>query len=106
MALLPLSRNCPHLRHLSLTVDATHVQEDLPSRTPRVIQTALVSARFHHSPIESPSQVARFLSSVFPSLSNISTSSETYRKEWGEVKKLIPMFATIRADEKQFWVVE
>ncbi|KAF7368288.1 hypothetical protein MVEN_00149800 [Mycena venus] len=105
-ALAVLSRNCPRLQHLSLTVDATQLQEDHSPRRERVVQTALHSANFNDSAIESASEVAALLSSIFPSLKRVKSSSESYKEEWVEVRKLIPMFAKIRADEKQFWVQE
>ncbi|KAJ7761800.1 hypothetical protein B0H16DRAFT_1719443 [Mycena metata] len=73
MGLLPLSRSCPRLRNLALAVDATTIRMDEASRTPRVLQTSLVSAKFFDAPITSPSQVADFLSSTFPAISRFHT---------------------------------
>jgi hypothetical protein len=47
--------------------------------------------------------VAIFLSSLFPSLSTIYTPTfSLYRLQWKEVETLVPVYAKIRADERQF----
>ncbi|KAJ6583415.1 hypothetical protein DFH09DRAFT_1308930 [Mycena vulgaris] len=103
MALHSFSRHCPHLHHLSLLVDATNIQMDHPSRTPRTIHTTLRSWNSLYSPIDSPVEVADFLSSLFPSLSAISTPTfSLYRPQWDQVETLVPVYAKIRADERRF----
>ncbi|KAJ7730091.1 hypothetical protein DFH07DRAFT_849365 [Mycena maculata] len=108
-ALISLSRHSQHLRSLGLYIDATH-RLNLVLQTPRVRQTALVTANFGNSPISSPIQMAGLLSSIFPALSNIRTSDSVQEKEWGEVKRLVkrlvPIFAAIRAEEKDFLTAE
>ncbi|KAJ7220323.1 hypothetical protein GGX14DRAFT_434181, partial [Mycena pura] len=103
MALQSFSRHCPHLRHLSLLVEATNIQMDHSSQTPRTIHTTLKSWDPLHSSIESPIQVAIFLSSLFPSLSTIYTPrSSLHELQWKEVETLVPVYAKICADERQF----
>ncbi|KAJ7027129.1 hypothetical protein C8F04DRAFT_1267421 [Mycena alexandri] len=74
MALLPLSRHCPRLNVLALTVDTTRLNADHLARTPRVIHTVLTTAHFGHSAIEKPVEVAAFLSSMFPCLQDLRAS--------------------------------
>ncbi|KAJ7161754.1 hypothetical protein C8R46DRAFT_904631 [Mycena filopes] len=100
MGLLPLSRCCPQLRVLQLVVDATSLRMDDPSRSPRVLQTALSSLKILNSPITSPSMVAEFLSSVFPALSKL-TAHGTTKAQWEQVSELMPIYARIRADERR-----
>ncbi|KAJ7205540.1 hypothetical protein GGX14DRAFT_644834 [Mycena pura] len=101
MALQSFSRHCPHLRRLSLLVDATNIQTDHSSRTPRTIHTTLKYWNTLYSSIDSPVEVAIFLSSLFPSLSTTCTSI-FYELQWKEVETLVPVYAKIRADERQF----
>ncbi|KAJ7279976.1 hypothetical protein C8J57DRAFT_1501430 [Mycena rebaudengoi] len=89
MALHSFSRHCPRPRHLS--------------RSPRTIHATLRSWDCLDSPIDSPVEVANFLSALFPSLSVISTPTfSEYRPQWEEVGMLVPIYARIRADERQF----
>ncbi|KAJ7791976.1 hypothetical protein B0H13DRAFT_2394124 [Mycena leptocephala] len=99
MALHSLSRHCPRLQRLWLTVDASNVEMDHPAGTPRVIQSALTFWDAQRSPITSSVHVAELLSSIFPSLSGIYASID--RDEWKEVGKLVPTYAAIRAHERR-----
>ncbi|KAJ7160459.1 hypothetical protein C8R46DRAFT_369840 [Mycena filopes] len=96
MGLLPLSRCCPQLRVLHLVVDATSLRMDDPSRSPRVLQTALKSLRISNS----PRMVAEFLSSVFPALTTF-TGRGTTKAQWEQVSELMPIYAGLRADERR-----
>jgi hypothetical protein len=100
MALHSLSRHCPRLQHLSFTVYASDVEMDHPAGTPRVIQSALTFWDAQRSPITSSVQVADLLSSIFPSLSRICYGSID-RDEWEQVRKLVPIYAAIRAHERR-----
>ncbi|KAJ6533484.1 hypothetical protein B0H19DRAFT_1185993 [Mycena capillaripes] len=100
MALHSLSRHCPRLQYLSLTVDASNVEMDHPAGSPRVIQSALTFWHAQNSPITSPVQVAHLLSSIFPSLSKICYGSRD-KDEWEQVENLVPTYAAIRAHERQ-----
>ncbi|KAF8172344.1 hypothetical protein K438DRAFT_1772709 [Mycena galopus ATCC 62051] len=103
MALHSFSHHCPHLHHLSLLVDATNIEMDHPSRTPRTIHTTLRSWHPLYSPLDSPSEVANFISSVFPSLSIFfEPMLSPYRSQWEQVAELVPVYARIRADERRF----
>jgi hypothetical protein len=103
MVLHSLSRHCPRLQYLSLTVDASNVEIDHPAGTPRVIQGALAVWNAQGSPINSSVQVADLLSSIFPSLSRIYGSIA--RDEWKQVGKLVPTYAAIRAHERRLGTV-
>ncbi|KAJ7213705.1 hypothetical protein C8J57DRAFT_1096745 [Mycena rebaudengoi] len=106
MALQSLSRHCPHLRDLSLLVNATNIQMDHLSRSPPTIHATLRSWDYLYSPIDSPVEVADFLSSLFPSLSKIFTSMfSVYEPQWEEVRTLVPLYARIRANERRFGMV-
>ncbi|KAJ6577881.1 hypothetical protein B0H19DRAFT_1370941 [Mycena capillaripes] len=100
MSLLSFSRNCPHLRYLSIAVDATNVQMNHPSLSSRTRQTALEELYFPNSPIHSPLQVAQLLSSIFPSVSRIRSGTFRRNDQWDEVERLVPIFAAVRADER------
>ncbi|KAF8187217.1 hypothetical protein K438DRAFT_1972853 [Mycena galopus ATCC 62051] len=103
MALHSFACHCPHLRHLSLLVDATNIEMDHPSRTRRMIHTTLRSWHPLYSPIDSVSEVANFISALFPSLSEISTPTYSpYRPQWEKVRELVPAYARTCADEKRF----
>ncbi|KAJ7253606.1 hypothetical protein C8J57DRAFT_627188 [Mycena rebaudengoi] len=103
MALHSFSRHCPRLHHLSLLVDATNIHMDHLSRSPRTIHATLRSWDCLDLLIDSPVEVANFLSALFPSLSVISTPTfSEYRPQWEEVGMLVPIYARIRADERQF----
>ncbi|KAJ7879814.1 hypothetical protein B0H13DRAFT_2345926 [Mycena leptocephala] len=99
MALHPISRHCPRLQHLSLTIDASNVEMDHPAGTPRVVQSTLAFWHAQDSPINSSVHVAELLSSIFPSLSEIYTSMD--KDEWEQVGNLVPTYATIRAHERR-----
>ncbi|KAJ7434632.1 hypothetical protein B0H11DRAFT_1887881 [Mycena galericulata] len=103
-ALISLSRNCPRLRSLALYLDATRFP-DHSTQIPRVRQTALLSVDFGNSRIDSPVKVAGLLSSIFPALSSI-RAPKYYTEQWREVRDLIPIFAAIRADERELWPSE
>ncbi|KAJ7015791.1 hypothetical protein C8F04DRAFT_1365528 [Mycena alexandri] len=98
MALHSLSRHCPRLQHLCLTVDASSVEMDHPAGTPRVVQTALTMWNVQGSPINSSVDVAALLSSIFPSISK--TYGSIDRDKWNQVEKLVPVYAAIRAHER------
>ncbi|KAK6969230.1 hypothetical protein R3P38DRAFT_797590 [Favolaschia claudopus] len=106
MALLSLSRHCPRLYKLSLPVNATEIRMDHASRAPRVVQTMLQSWDVSYSPLDSPSKVARLLSSVFPRLSIVVSRGSKYAKKWHDVSRLIPELAASREDERSLMVAE
>jgi hypothetical protein len=85
-----MSRHCPRLQHLSLTVDTSNVEMDHPAGTPQVIQSALTFWHAQGSPINSSAQVTDLISSIFPSLSRICGSID--EDEWEQVEKLVPTY--------------
>ncbi|KAJ7171534.1 hypothetical protein C8R46DRAFT_1349476 [Mycena filopes] len=63
LALTAFARHCPRLRRLAMDFDAREVPGTAPPpEEPRVLQLALQCLSVDHSPIDSPSLVARFLS--------------------------------------------
>ncbi|KAF7373524.1 hypothetical protein MSAN_00562800 [Mycena sanguinolenta] len=103
-SLLSLARNCPHLQHFELTVDAREVPE-LPDVAP---QRILKSMDIASSPIQSTLKVARYLSGIFPNVKRIGPSDHSpefrkYRKLWEQVLKQLPEFVAVRKElEKKF----
>jgi hypothetical protein len=67
----------------------------------------------YSSPIDSPSLVAHFLSSIFPELCDIQASyypqvleARERLETWKEVKKQVPFLAAARSDEEAFWTAQ
>ncbi|KAK7007830.1 hypothetical protein R3P38DRAFT_3211476 [Favolaschia claudopus] len=106
MALLSLSRHCPRLYRLSLSVNATEIRMDHASRAPRVVQVMLKSWDVSYSPLDSPPKVARLLSSVFPRLSIVPSPESGFAKKWHDVSRLLPELAASREDERLLIVAE
>jgi hypothetical protein len=120
-ALVSFARRCPDLYELQIDLDANVVPAGPhPSpRGPRVRQMNLKYLTLWASPIESPSLVAHFLSSIFPCLRDIDVchehgldeaeEEELHREgrsryhKWVEVAKLVPLLAAARSDEEVFW---
>ncbi|KAJ7494942.1 hypothetical protein FB451DRAFT_1121576 [Mycena latifolia] len=110
------ARYCPQLQSLSLAFDATVIPVFTGSR-PRVAQNSLKRLDVQDSGIVSPIAVARFLSSIFPSLNMVWTirtgednddedeivehgeAIERHRL-WKEVETLLPHLVEIRAEER------
>ncbi|KAK7006734.1 hypothetical protein R3P38DRAFT_2555406, partial [Favolaschia claudopus] len=64
MCLLPLSRCCPDLRYIKISLDASAAPLNSNARLPRTIQTVLKTWDVSHSPIASAHEVAAFISSI------------------------------------------
>jgi hypothetical protein len=110
--LIPLAKSCPDLNTLTLAVDtwgASHYQ----SRPGEGIQNKSLQLWDADSSIPFDTIfIASFLSDVFPKLENI-ISSGTYEDDgsvaitrWQEVQDLIPMFVSIRAQERAYQAKE
>ncbi|KAK7044493.1 hypothetical protein R3P38DRAFT_166034 [Favolaschia claudopus] len=125
--LLPLPRYCPHLRSLTLPLDAAsemrwpqklHSESDGDEPGRRLQQRSLVSLNVMRSPITDSSPVAWFLSSVFPRLKSILTDYElqpaggegradlievvALHEKWKAVEGVLPLLRRVRAEE-QAW---
>ena len=107
--------NCPHLSMLTLTAGAdcqpclSDAQEAIPAGA---IMSRLDRLHFVASPISHPDHVAGYLAHVFPDLEFLSVSglpqSEQglrWQNAWDEVRRYLPWFKSVRADEHR-WVVE
>ncbi|KAJ7252351.1 hypothetical protein B0H12DRAFT_1117913, partial [Mycena haematopus] len=69
------AQNCPHLRILAMLLDATVV----PICTTSLVQRKLHTLEVAHSPLaEDHVSVARFLSRMFPQMTDIETFREHY----------------------------
>ncbi|KAI5885266.1 uncharacterized protein SCHCODRAFT_02557466 [Schizophyllum commune H4-8] len=94
-ALLSFARHCPLLRLLGMELDATIVRALDPSVVP--VQSSLWRLQVHHSPIESPADVAAFLSTLFPNLESIQQpdhpSSRYNSGKWDTVQWCLPRHA-------------
>ncbi|KAJ7495504.1 hypothetical protein FB451DRAFT_1387525 [Mycena latifolia] len=76
------AEHCPHLRTLSMTLDATMVPKLRgKNKKPRVAQESLAYLNVSVSPISNPGRVAVFLSAIFPELQWISTSYDDLMAE-------------------------
>ncbi|KAJ7147785.1 hypothetical protein C8R43DRAFT_1195012 [Mycena crocata] len=108
---LKLPRHCPELARLTMDIDATVRVESAQHDTEgdRVVQTALTFLNVRYSRIDSPLEVATFLSGVFPSVTTLfaeqpDPNGDARFDMWMEVEKLIPMFASVRSDERKHWI--
>ncbi|KAH7925251.1 hypothetical protein BV22DRAFT_1011620 [Leucogyrophana mollusca] len=109
--IVPLLRNCPDLHHLGLVIDARIVSAN-PSRLPGegVRNMSLTTLWLADSPITRPDLVAAFLSSVAPNIDNMLAwdteplatreGARKYKARWKRVKRLIPVFAMTRKQER------
>ena len=84
-------------------------QEAIPAGA---FMSRLDRLHFVASPISHPDHVAGYLAHVFPDLEFLSVSglpqSEQglcWQKAWDEVRRYLPWFKSVRADERR-WVVE
>ncbi|KAJ7062625.1 hypothetical protein C8F01DRAFT_1134753 [Mycena amicta] len=108
--LIPIARHCPALRNLGLTLNTSPIPSShLPSLTEeRVVQDRLTELGVGYSRLVKEFPVARFLSSLFPSLREVYTSwawhdtpeSTEMNSRWKEVEKLLPELREIREEEK------
>ncbi|KAJ6456788.1 hypothetical protein C8R47DRAFT_1165033 [Mycena vitilis] len=85
-ALRSLASHCPFLTELDIEFDATHTPPG--SADERVVQDTLDRLLVGFSPIIKPGRVARYLSRLFPNLSDISA---THSKEYNEDKDDVEM---------------
>ncbi|KAK7039637.1 hypothetical protein R3P38DRAFT_2900956 [Favolaschia claudopus] len=122
--LLPLAQHCPHLRSLTLPLDATSetrwhqkLQSESNGEEParRIQQISLGSLNVMHSPIGDSFLVAGFLSSVFPKLKVIYTDHVFHPfgeeradltevialdEKWKAVEGVLPLLRRARGEER------
>ncbi|KAF8209657.1 hypothetical protein K438DRAFT_1811465 [Mycena galopus ATCC 62051] len=120
-----LAEYCQALTELELTLDATFIPESDPnasSTTRRCSQSALSSLKIGKSPISESLSVARFISAIFPNVSQLGTDRSdcdntdpeeleeyadaiAFHNMWMEVETQIPVLAAIR-EEGRSWALE
>ncbi|KAJ7731242.1 hypothetical protein B0H16DRAFT_1469234 [Mycena metata] len=108
LTLTAFARHCPLLAELSITLNAQGFPDALPHpQAQRVSQRALKYLDVARSSIDSPFDVARFLSRTFPALTAINSwyllRNEINPTKWTEVQKLLPMLVAIRKEEEIYW---
>ncbi|RPD77663.1 hypothetical protein L226DRAFT_328618 [Lentinus tigrinus ALCF2SS1-7] len=111
--LVPFAIHCPDLNSLGLQLnaqDTQYMQMSLPRRSKRPSLTSLGAVC---CPISRPDQVATFLARTFPRLTNAfptsygsTGSGPAWKKDWQEVNRYLELFASIRADEREWVEVE
>ncbi|KAJ7447467.1 hypothetical protein FB451DRAFT_779082 [Mycena latifolia] len=118
LSLASFARHCPLLHFLQLPFDAQNMAQTR-SPEPRPVQTVLTALHVLDSPLDDAMAAARFLSSIFPSLITIETSRNifhgpnpvlndgtaefTWHKHWMTAARLVPEFATVRAEDEAYW---
>jgi hypothetical protein len=114
--LLSFARNCPVLETLGIRMDSTHVPEFTQEPGDR-LEGLVGYLHIGTSRIYTVKEgaVAAFISNVFPALEGVYMfESETqllpepleaYAASWRRVAVLVPVFASVRTQEK-FWSVE
>ncbi|KAL1702703.1 hypothetical protein EV121DRAFT_209414 [Schizophyllum commune] len=104
-ALSSFARHCPLLRLLGMELDATVVRALDPSVVP--VQSSLWQLQVYHSPIESPADVAAFLSTLFPNLESIEVPdqapSSRYINKWDDVHWRLPGYVPQRLGTMIRW---
>ncbi|RDX53459.1 hypothetical protein OH76DRAFT_1222152 [Lentinus brumalis] len=111
--LVPFAVFCPHLTYLKIRFNAQDIQQTTLSFPHRLERPSLTNLCVHCCPISRPHSVAAFLARMFPRLTNVNAygfedtgSGPEWMKDWAEVRRYLPLFADIRADERQWVEVE
>ncbi|KAJ7104816.1 hypothetical protein C8R44DRAFT_886856 [Mycena epipterygia] len=110
------AQHCPQLGHLTITLTALVVPAfGGIGGAPRPQQTRLVWLHVGGSPISTPSQVAGFISGIFPALKNIMSANikpdeddeededqddDNDGERWSEVKRLLLAMQALREEER------
>ncbi|KAJ7609463.1 hypothetical protein FB45DRAFT_845378 [Roridomyces roridus] len=75
-----LAEHCPNLRHLELTFDASSIPS-LPGSDSLPLQLNLHTLDVAHSPVTDAVETARYISVIFPNLSEIHSDKEWWRDD-------------------------
>lgn len=89
--LVPLLRNCPHLRYLGIVVDANHIEPDVLANATQglhVQNTNITSINFGDSEITDVESVAEFISAVLPEVGEIYAWDEDNMRDDEDVADL------------------
>ncbi|KAJ7442703.1 hypothetical protein B0H11DRAFT_1881713 [Mycena galericulata] len=118
LGLRAFAQHCPYLHTLELTFDASSVPEspaELHLRQ-KLVHPTLITLNVAHSPISSGFDVARYMSAMFPNLTDIETAKQDwnpdpdedteqdrtemhYHELWKQVETFLPGLNDIRAEE-------
>ncbi|KAJ7204306.1 hypothetical protein B0H12DRAFT_1161151 [Mycena haematopus] len=117
-ALLAFARLCPNLWRLSLPINARSVPKWRKAKTAaeaRPTQRSLTFLNVGESPMDTPLEVAAYLSSIFPKLGRVSAGKQKERRDepvsaevlacqskWKAVEAALPLLRKVRAEEK-YW---
>ncbi|KAJ7232472.1 hypothetical protein B0H12DRAFT_1145144 [Mycena haematopus] len=109
-ALLAFARLCPNLWRLSLPINARSTAAEA-----RPTQRSLTFLNVGESPMDTPLEVAAYLSSIFPKLGRVSAGKQKERRDepvsaevlacqskWKAVEAALPLLRKVRAEEK-YW---
>ncbi|KIJ63077.1 hypothetical protein HYDPIDRAFT_29769 [Hydnomerulius pinastri MD-312] len=105
--LIPLLKNCPKLRSLAFSLDATSVSIS-PGRPGGGVQNTHIDVlALSNSPIADEREVAVFLSDILPNVERIDSDhvSDSNEEKWAEVGRWLPFFAKARRQEHESNVV-
>ncbi|KAJ7196884.1 hypothetical protein B0H12DRAFT_637616 [Mycena haematopus] len=110
--LIAFARHCPELMTLGIRMDATDVPAITRERTTSLndmyVGTSLINT-------SKEGLVAAFISNLFPELQHLSPFSgdsplpEPFAAQstsWHRVSQLIPVFASVRSQEEEFWAAQ
>ncbi|KAJ7618454.1 hypothetical protein FB45DRAFT_167924 [Roridomyces roridus] len=114
--LIPFARHCPRLHTLGIRMQSDEIPEfsQVPGeRLEHSLDTLYVGT----SPIwdlsEDVGKIAAFVSNLFPHIQGVHASDHTsteelcrYSDSWSRVSELVPVIASVRSQEKEFWTQE
>jgi hypothetical protein len=111
-----LAQHCPYLSYLEMSLNASDVPDIEYNVRSRIFNSSLEEWDVAGSLIKSPFLVARFLSGIFPELTQISTSmqdkwvyddgvADVLRNLWGEVAEALPICGDMREEERH-WIMQ
>lgn len=106
--------NCPELRLLGISIDATQVDRSSTERPGAGVRNEVITwLELSDSRLRDPPLVAAFLSDILPNVGAIHAwdseemdaqeGARKYQRRWGEVEKLLKTFAMVREQEKN-WI--
>ncbi|KAJ7499696.1 hypothetical protein FB451DRAFT_1073952 [Mycena latifolia] len=113
--LIPFARHCPNLNGLGIRMDVLNVPEFSQVAGDRI--THFLDALYvGTSPMnaDQTTEVAAFLSNLFVDLQYVFVCDKdpmpepfkTYEQNWDRMAAMIPVFCSVRQQEKKFWTAE
>jgi hypothetical protein len=98
--LVPLLKHCPDLETLKISINATHIGDNLDRPGNGVRNTCITKLSLYNSPIGDVGRAALFLSDILP---NVRTIEETSTSEsWKKVATLLEVFYLARKQERRW----